>query len=74
MKVLFIFIVVSLCLTLIRSWCLKTIFASSMKIRSVDFSPDGEYILTGSSTGRVLLWKSDTLEILKTYTFPVEVW
>ena len=29
-------------------WCLKTTFAGSGKMNSVDFSPDGSMILTGS--------------------------
>lgn len=55
-------------------WCLRTIFANTLNIKSVDFSPDGEFIVTGSSSGTVLLWKANTLEILKTYSFPVAVW
>lgn len=43
-------------------------------IVSLDFSPDGEYIVTGESSGRVLLWRTNTLEILYTYTFPSRLW
>ena len=50
-------------------WCLKTKFAGEDPIKSIDFSPDGQYILTAEHSGRIMLWKSNTLEVLKVYNF-----
>ena len=64
MKVLLLGFLLACWLPLIDSWCYKTKFAGSSEIKSIDFSPDGQYILTGEKSGKVMLWKFDTLEVL----------
>ena len=66
------FIILGMMLLMIKladCWCLKTKFAGEDAIKSIDFSPDGQYILTAESSGRIMLWKSNTLEVLKVYDF-----
>lgn len=41
MKLIFYLVLLYYMITPSISWCLRTIFASSHKIKSVDFSPDG---------------------------------
>ena len=53
-----------------ESWCYKTKFAGADKIMSIDFSPDGQYILTAEQNGRILLWNAQTFDVLKVYIFP----
>lgn len=50
-------------------WCLKTTFSGTSQVNSIDFSPDGQYILTGHKSGTLLLWNSKTLEIVDSYDF-----
>lgn len=42
-----LFVICLLFIRIINSWCLRTIFAGVTSIESVDFSSDGQYIVTG---------------------------
>ena len=55
-------------------WCLKTIFAGTDEMNSVGFSPDGSIIITGSKSGRVILWDAASLKIKEIYDFGTVVY
>lgn len=71
---LILLIFTSFTIELVNSWCLKTQFADSQKIRSIDFSPDGAKILTASESKRVIVWDAKTLEQLFVYNFPTQAY
>lgn len=60
-RLFFLIILVLLMMEQARSWCLKTQFADSMKINSIDFSRDGSKIVTASDSFRVTIWDAHTL-------------
>lgn len=58
----------------VECWCHKTTFAGSSEIKSLDFSPDGQYLLSGETSGKLLIWRTDTLDIVNTYMFGAIIW
>jgi WD40 repeat protein len=54
-------ILLSFIVNLVNSWCLKTQFADTDQINSIDFSRDGTKIVTASDSKRVIVWDAHTL-------------
>jgi WD40 repeat protein len=63
-KLFLVMMLVTIMVQKVSSWCLKTQFADSMRINSIDFSRDGSKIVTASDSFRVTVWDAHTLEQL----------
>ena len=46
--------------------CLKTLRGHSSRVRSVDFSPEGDIFASGSDDGTIVLWDVQTTTPLRT--------